>query len=111
MSSPDTFAIDLLQAATTTGDGTTYDHVKPFFAAALQLEFTGSPTQVVVNLMGLLNGTTFDTLAVLDTAAGYLSGEIVSLQLPVLARKVKCNIGTLTGGNVPTVTAHFVGRE
>ena len=104
-----TVRADLLAAATVTGDGPVYDNVVPFLATALQLEITGAPTRVVVNLQGLISGATYDTLAVLDTDQGYLTGEVVMLQLPVPVRQVKCNLGTLTGGTAPTVTAHFAG--
>ncbi|HEY8837229.1 MAG TPA: hypothetical protein VIO16_06005 [Dehalococcoidia bacterium] len=105
-----TVRADLLAAASATGDGPVYDNGVPFFAAALQLEFTGAPAQVVVNLYGLIHGTTWALLAVLDTAQGYLAGEVASLQVPVLVRQVKCNLGTLSGGTNPTVTAHFTGN-
>jgi hypothetical protein len=104
-----TVRADLLAAATATGDGPVYDNVVPFLATGLQLEITGAPTRVVVSLLGLINGATYDTLAVLDTDQGYVSGEIMMMPLPVTVRQVKCNLGTLTGGTAPTVTAHFSG--
>lgn len=102
---------DLLAAATATGDGPILGNIVPFYSMALQLKISGSPSRVVVNLMGAVDQVdeTYDTIAVLDTDAGYLSGEIVVIQLPIPARKVKCNLGTLTGGAAPSVTAHFTG--
>jgi hypothetical protein len=105
-----TVRTDLLSSQTTTGDGPIYDNVVPFMASALQLEISGAPTQVVVTLYGLINGSTWAPLAVLDTAQGYLSGEVATLQLPALVRQVKANLGVLTGGTNPSVSAHFAGN-
>jgi hypothetical protein len=105
-----TVRTDLLLNASATGDGNVYDNVVPFYAAALQLEIAGAPSQAVVTLSGLINGVTFTPLMVLDTAQGYLSGEVAQLQLPVLVRQVKCTLNTLAGGTNPSVTAHFAGN-
>lgn len=109
MSALQTVRTRLLDAAAATGDGQIFQNVIPFFAVALQLEITGSPTAVVVSLKGLIDGSTYDVLAVLDTSAGYISGEIVMLQLPVPVRTLKCSLDTLTGGTNPTVSAYFAG--
>jgi hypothetical protein len=111
MSQLGSISTDLLAAATATGDGPIVNNIVPFLSMALQLKITGSPTQVVVSLKGCIDAvdTTFGTIAVLDTASGYISGEIVVIQLPIPARQVKCSLDTLTGGTNPTVTAHFSG--
>jgi hypothetical protein len=101
----------LLDGATGTGDGPVFQAVQPFLYCALQLEITGAPTAVKVSLKGLIDGTTYDTLAVLDTAAGYASGEIVALTMPVGVRNLKCSLDTLTGGTAPSVNAYFVGGQ
>lgn len=100
----------LLDGATATGDGSVFQDVIPLEAVTVQAEITGSPTRVVVSLKGLIGGATYDTLAVLDTAAGYLSGEIVALQIPAGVRTLKASLDTLSGGTNPTVTLHFSGR-
>lgn len=100
----------LLDGATATGDGAVFQAVFPFLYCALQLEFTNVGA-AKVSLKGLIDGATYDTLAVLDTAAGYLSGEIVQLQLPVGVRSLKCSLDTLTPTTTgtPSVNAYFVG--
>lgn len=100
----------LLNAATATGDGPEFDNIAPMWAVGLQLVFTGAPSQVVVSLKGLIDGTTYDTIAVVDTAQGYVSGEMLPLTFPIPVRRVKCNLATLSGGSSPTVTAYFAGR-
>lgn len=106
----DTAAIRLLNAATTTGDGPVFNLEFMPLAAAVQAEILGSPSQAVINVMALLDGGTWDTLCVLDTAQGYISGEIAPLALPAPLRQVKGNLGTLTGGSSPSVSLYFAAR-
>src|SRR5215467_11015738 len=77
-----TVAIKLLNAAVTTGDGPVFNPDFPQLAAAVQAEIAGAPTQAVINVMALIDGGTWDTLRVLDTSQGYVSGEISSLTFP-----------------------------
>lgn len=105
-----TAAIKLLNAATTTGDGSVFNLEFPQLAAALQAEIAGAPTQAVINLMGLLDGSTWDTLCVLDTSQGYVSGEISPVTFPAPMRQIKGNIATLTGGTNPSVSLYFTAR-
>ncbi len=105
-----TAAIKLLNATTTTGDGAVFNLAFPQLAAAVQMEVTGSPTRAVVSLLALLDGGTWDTICVLDTAQGYVSGEIVTL-FPTPVRQVKANLGTLSGGTGPTVSFYFASRS
>jgi hypothetical protein len=95
-----TVAIKLLNAAATAGDGPVFNLEFPQLAAAVQAEIAGTPTQAVINLMALLDGGTWDTLCVLDTSQGYVSGEISPLTFPAPIRQIKGNIGTLTGGPI-----------
>ncbi len=104
-----TAAIKLLNAATTTGDGAVFNLAFPQFAAAVQMEVTGSPTRATASLLALLDGGTWDTICMLDTAQGYVSGEIVNL-FPTPVRQVKANLGTLSGGTNPTVSFYFTSR-
>jgi len=106
-----TVAIKLLNAAVTTGDGPVFNLDFPQLAAAVQAEITGGPTQVVINLMALLDGGTWDTLCVLDTSQGYVSGEISPLTFPAPVRQVKGNIGALIGGINPSVSLYFTARR
>jgi hypothetical protein len=105
-----TAAIRLLNAATAAGDGPVFNLEFPQLAAAVQAEITGAPAQAVINLMGLLDGSTWDTLAVLDISQGYISGEISPLTFPAPVRQVKGNIGTLAGGTSPAVSLYFTAR-
>jgi len=106
-----TVAIKLLSAAVTTGDGPVFNLDFPQFAAAVQAEISGAPTQAVINLMALLDGGTWDTLCVLDTSQGYVSGEIAPLTFPAPIRQIKGNIGTLTGGTNPSISLYFAARR
>jgi hypothetical protein len=105
-----TAAIKLLNAAATTGDGPVFNLEFPQLAAAAQAEIAGAPTQAVINLMGLLDGSTWDTLCVLDTSQGYVSGEISPVTFPAPIRQIKGNIATLAGGTNPSVSLYFTAR-
>jgi hypothetical protein len=105
-----TAAITLLNNATTAGDGPVFNLEFPQLAAAVQAEITGAPSQAVINVMAMLDGSTWDTLAVLDTSQGYASGEISAISFPAPIRQVKGNVGTLSGGTNPTVSLYFAAR-
>jgi len=105
-----TAAMKLLNAATTVGDGPVFNLEFPHLAAAVQAEIAGAPTQVVINVMALLDGGTWDTLCVLDTSQGYVSGEIAPITFPAPIRQIKGNVGTLTGGTNPSVSLYFTAR-
>jgi hypothetical protein len=105
-----TAAIKLLNAASTIGDGPVFNLEFPQLAAAVQAEIAGAPTQATISVMALLDGATWDTLCVLDTSQGYVSGEISPITLPAPIRQVKGNIATLSGGANPTVSLYFTAR-
>ena len=105
-----TAAIKLLNTATTTGDGSVFNLEFPQLAAAVQAEIAGAPTQAVVNVMALLDGGTWDTLCVLDSSQGYVSGEISPIIFPAPIRQIKGNVATLTGGTNPSVSLYFTAR-
>ena len=105
-----TAALRLLNAATTTGDGPVFNLEFPQLAAAVQAEIAGAPTQAVINVMALIDGGTWDTLCVLDSSQGYVSGDISPVAFPAPIRQVKGNIGTLTGGTNPSVSLYFSAR-
>jgi len=106
-----TVAIKLLNGAVTTGDGPVFNLDFPQLGAAVQAEIAGAPTQAVINVMALLDGSTWDTLCVLDTGQGYISGEISPLSFPAPVRQVKGNIGTLSGGTNPSVSLYFTATR
>lgn len=105
-----TVAIKLLNAAVTAGDGPVFTLQFPQLAAAVQAEIAGSPTQAVINVMALLDGSTWDTLCVLDTSQGYVSGEISPITFPAPIRQIKGNVSTLAGGTNPSVSLYFTAR-
>jgi hypothetical protein len=90
-----TAAMKLLNAATTVGDGPVFNLEFPQLAAAVQAEIAGAPTQVVINVMALLDGGTWDTLCVLDTSQGYLSGEIAPITFPAPIRQIRRSPATI----------------
>lgn len=103
-----TAVTNLLRAVTTTGDGDIYNALLAPLAASVQAEITGAPSVCVINVMGMISGSTWDTLAVLDITQGYISGELQPLTLPVGVTQFKGNVGALSGG--ATVTLHLATR-
>jgi hypothetical protein len=105
-----TAAITLLNGATTTGDGPVFNLEFPQLAAAVQAEITGAPSQAVINIMAMLDGSTWDTLAVLDINQGYANGEMSAISFPAPIRQIKGNVSSLSGGTNPTISLYFAAR-
>ena len=103
-----TCTTNLLRAVTTTGDGDIFNALLAPLAASIQAEITGAPAVCVINLMGMISGGTWDTLAVLDVTQGYISGEVQPLALPTGVVQFKGNVSALSGG--ATVTLHLATR-
>jgi hypothetical protein len=101
----------LLNAVTATGDGPVFKVMYPVLAVAVQAEIFGAPAACVINLLGLIDGSTFDTIATLDVSQGYVSGEIVMLPLPVMVKQIKGNVGSLSGGIAPSVSLYVAWRQ
>jgi hypothetical protein len=94
-----------LNGVTATGDGPLIDLLVPHRTHAIQITATGAPTTVTGTLKGSLDRVNFFTIATWDTGAGQTLGDIIfAVDKPVTCLKV--NLGTLTGGTSPTVTAH-----
>lgn len=89
------------------GDGPVHKLMFPHLAASVQAEINGNPTACVINVMALLDGATWDTIAVLDIAEGYVSGEIQPISFPAPFRQIKANLATLSGGTAPSVSCYF----
>lgn len=108
-----TLSAVLLNGVTSTGDGPVLDMVSPQYATAVQAEIFGAPATCVINVMGLLLGGTWDTLAVLDISGGYISGQIQPLLFPAPIIQVKGNISTLTasGPAQPSVNLYFTANS
>lgn len=103
------FQTRLFFGATTTGDGAVFELATTTRALALQAEIIGAPATCTINLMGLLDGSTFDTIAVFDVTQGYVSGEIQDIPLPAPLRQVKGNISALSpGGSVNLYLAGYM---
>lgn len=88
------------------GDGPICSLIYPHMAASVQVEITGNATACVVNIMGLLDGSTWSILSVLDISQGYISGELQELTFPAVIRYVKANLATLTGTGT-SVSCYF----
>jgi hypothetical protein len=99
----------LLSAVSATGDGPVIKTMFPVLAVGVQAEIAGSPAACVINVMALLDGVTWDTIAVLDVTQGYVSGEITMLAIPTLVRQIKGNIGSLSAG--ATVSLYVTWRH
>jgi hypothetical protein len=106
-----TVAFTMLDGVTTgiaTGDGSVFPVDFPYLGAAVQAEISGAPVACVINIMGKIDGSTYDTIAVLDIAQGYVSGEVSPLTFPVPLRTIKANIGALSAGATVKLYFHAV---
>jgi hypothetical protein len=102
-SSVGTTAMQSLSSVTVTGPGTSFNLTNARANLGLQVACTGSPTTVLINLEGSLEGTHWFTLA----HSSNISGEIVfASNVPVIW--LRANLTTLTGGSSPTVSAWLV---
>jgi hypothetical protein len=81
------------------GDGPILNLMYPQLAACLQSEFFGAPSAVKIIIFARIGGSTWGTIATLDTSVGgYVGGQISQLTLPAPLIEVKANLATLTGG-------------
>lgn len=92
-----------LNAVTGVGAGTSIDLEFAYRCFTMQTTVTGAPTAVSITLQGSLDGTNWFTLATSTSTTGDLQHVV---DKPV--RFVRANLGTLTGGTAPTVTALIV---
>jgi hypothetical protein len=88
----------LLNDVTASGDGPALKVMQPIVIEALQAEISGAPAACIVNLLGLIDGSTFDTIATLDISQGYVSGGIVMLPPRMRLRQIKGNVSALSAG-------------
>lgn len=96
-----------LNAATTTGPGSSKDFEDVSGNHTMIVTTTGSPSEVVVRLQGSHNGSVWVDLGSVD-AFGSAPGIVAAAYL---VRHVRANISTLTGGSAPTVTATIASDE
>lgn len=92
-----------LNAVTAVGAGNSIDLEFSYGKFTMQTKVTGAPTAVSVTLEGSLDGTTWTTLATSSSLTGDQTYSVDKQQ-----RFVRANLGTLTGGTAPTVTALIV---
>jgi hypothetical protein len=88
----------LLNEVTASGDGPVLKVMQPIVIEAIQAEISGDPAACVINLLGLIDGLTFDTIATLDVNQGYVSGGIVMLPARMRLRQIKGNVSALSAG-------------
>ena len=100
-----------LAAVTGTGAGSSW-RGNPSSDFSFQVICTGSPTAVVVDVEGSLDGHTYSQV----TQHTFSAGEITAgtalfhlVQSPLA--KVRLNLTTLTGGSSPTVTGLILNKE
>lgn len=89
-----------LNAATVTGAGASVELPAVMGKFTLQTVVTGTPVSVSTTLEGSLDGTNWFVLATSTSVTGDAQHVV---DKPV--RFVRANLGTLTGGTAPTVTA------
>jgi len=97
-------AFKLLDAATATGVSESIDFRsrKPI-NHTVQLDYTGSPTVVEIDLEGSLDGDNWISMAS-HTAGGTPDMFHVTDKM---VRHLRVNLTTLTGGTSPTVTVRY----
>ena len=93
-------AYTALSAAASTGAGTTIVIPGGATTWTVQLLHTGSPTSVIVDFEGTLDGTNWLTFRTHTMASS--NDEFVLT--PVALVTVRLNITALSGGSTPTVT-------
>lgn len=97
-----------LNAAASTGPGAAISFDEPKSKFAMQVTYTGSPSNVEVDFEGTLDGVSWTRLFVMQNQNGPIGGNNpigTGNVLPVLAISVRANLVSLTGGTSPTVTA------
>jgi len=104
-------AIKLLDGAIAVGESTSHPvRMKPR-NHTVQVEITGAPTSVTVDLEGSLTNGIFVSLASYVLTAGDLTAAAAIFHVvdkPV--RYIRLNLTNLTGGAAPTVTAWYEGE-
>lgn len=99
-----TAAIKLLNGATAPGDGPVVDLTYPYIAASWQIEYPGGvPASLSGTIEGLLDGSTWGTLATFTQAT--VGGTITAFTYPLCVRQVKANISAISGGSVSVYLA------
>lgn len=95
------YANSLLNKVTTTGASAAVLLESPMSLFTMQTVVTGAPTGVSCTLQGSLDGTNWTTLATSTSTTGDQQYAVDKPQ-----RYIRANLGTLTAGTAPTVTAY-----
>ncbi len=102
--------LTLLNAATTTGAGSTVSGIGTYQNWACQINVTGAPTAVTVALEGNLIGSIYNTMGSHAMSTAEISttqANFVVIEMPAL--QIRGNVTTLSGGTAPTVSLYCVG--
>lgn len=83
----------------------------PQSTVALQVEISGTPVACQILLKGQIMGGTFDTLAILDVAEGYVSGQVQPIAFPIPVRNFFAQLGALSGGGNLSVNVYYAGNR
>jgi len=103
-------SVILLNAVTATGVGQSFQNNNGFVSHTVQVMVTGSPTVVVVDLEGSLNGVTWFQLQQYTFDAADITAQAALFhQNDKLVDYVRLNLITLTGGTAPTVVGLWTG--
>lgn len=95
----ETVRLTLLAGATAIGDGPVFDLDYPYISAAWQIEYpNGTPGTLTGSILGLIDGSTYGTLATFSQATA--NGAITALTYPLVVRKLKANISAISPGAV-----------
>ena len=104
-------AVKLLDAATTTGASPRWNASGSIYHT-VQVNITGSPTAVTVDLEGSLDDNTYFTLASHSMTSSELTASAAMFHVETKrVHYIKTNVTTLTGGSSPTVTIRYFGDE
>jgi hypothetical protein len=105
-------AFKLLDAATGTGASASLALRKIVEGHTVQINITGSPTAVTVDIEGSLDNSNWSrVLTSAMSAAELTAGTSIAHVEDKPVRFVRLNLITLTGGTSPTVTALYEGLE
>lgn len=105
-------AFKLLNSVTLIGESNSIPFRKITKGHTIQIDITGAPTAITVDLEGSLNNTTWAVLITSPMSAAELTAAVSLSHIedkPV--RYIRVNLTTLTGGSSPTVTVLYEAFE
>lgn len=97
----------VLEAATGTGLGDSVTYRKAPLTWTIQIKHTGSPTSVILDIEGSINGVDYVQIVQHTVAASddmfHISGKSIT--------SIRPNVTTLSGGTSPTVSVWLSASE